>query len=144
MYMYLEEMRENYIMAYIKTEEVREIRKELKKQFPSWKFSVRRSSGQHAVDIHILKGIVDFWKDFTTSDWSVHYKPVNDFFIGSDWSEANAKELNKIIKIIKTAPAKAKGGREWYDKSDSRFDIFDTAFYIHLQVGNYDKPYEVI
>jgi hypothetical protein len=131
-------------MAYIKTEEVREIRKELKKQFPSWKFSVRRNSGQHAVDINILKGTADFWKDFTTSDWMVNYKPVNEYFLDKNWNKINTKELNKIIKIIKTAPAKAEGGRAWYDKSDARFDIFDTAFYIHLQVGNYDNPYEVI
>jgi hypothetical protein len=49
--------------------------------------------------------------------------------------------FEEIEKIIKTAPALAEGGREWFDKSDAMTDYFHTAFYIDLDVGSYDKPY---
>ena len=126
-------------MAFITALEVREIRKELKKQFPGWKFSVR---GQHytSVNVDILKGTADFAPDMRDPK----YEQVNQYYIDQGWNKANAYVLNKIKEIIKTAPANAKGGRVWYDKSDIQCDYFDTAYYYHIAVGKWDKPYELI
>lgn len=127
-------------MAFITALEVREIRKELKKQFPGWKFSVR---GQHytSVNVDIMKGTADFFADMVVGQ---HHHQVNQYYIAQSWNKANAKVLNKIKEIIKTAPAKAKGGREWYDNSDAQIDYFDTAYYYHIAVGKWDKPYELV
>ena len=43
---------------------------------------------------------------------------------------------------MKTAPALAEGGRAWYDNSDAMTDYFDTAYYTHVSVGKWNKPYE--
>lgn len=37
-----------------------------------------------------------------------------------------------------------KKGGNWYDNSDIMTDYFDTAFYIDVNVGSWDKPYKVI
>jgi hypothetical protein len=33
---------------------------------------------------------------------------------------------------------------DWYDRSDSQSDYFDTAYYVDVNVGKWDKPYEFI
>jgi hypothetical protein len=127
-------------MAYISAEEVREIRKELKKEFPKYKFSVRKR--QHSVSVNILKSDLDFRSEFR--DPTEKYEGVNQYFIDKHWSKKPAKVLNKILEIIKTAPANAENGEAWFDESDIMTDYFHTAFYIDLQIGTWEKPYELI
>jgi hypothetical protein len=35
-------------------------------------------------------------------------------------------------------------GNDWYDRSDVQTDYFDTAFYIAISIGDWDKPYKKI
>ena len=44
---------------------------------------------------------------------------------------------------MKVAPA-LNGGKAWYDNSDAMTDYFDTAYYMHIEVGKWDKSYEVM
>jgi hypothetical protein len=32
-------------------------------------------------------------------------------------------------------------GSEWYDRSDVQTDYFDTAYYMDVNVGQWNKPY---
>jgi len=32
-------------------------------------------------------------------------------------------------------------GDQWYDNSDAMTDYFDTAYYMDINVGQWDKPY---
>jgi hypothetical protein len=32
-------------------------------------------------------------------------------------------------------------GADWYDKSDAQVDYFDTAYYVDVNVGKWNKPY---
>ena len=65
-------------------------------------------------------------------------KPLQVTEIG----EKVLSQAKKIVEIMKTAPANVKGGRAWYDNSDAMTDYFDTAYYTHINVGKWDKPYE--
>jgi hypothetical protein len=124
-------------MAYISALEVKEIRKELKKQFPKYKFSVRKEA--YSVEVSILSSDLDFQSNFPEGE---SYLQVNQYYINDMWPTRLANDLNKIYSIIKSAPSKAVGGEEWYDNSDSMIDYFDTAFYINMSVGRWNKPYE--
>ena len=126
-------------MAYISAEEVREIRKELKKEFPLYKFSVRKR--QHSVSVDLLKADIDFRSEF--HDVTNTYESINQYFIKEHYSAKPASVLNKILEIIKSAPANAENGEAWFDKSDIQTDYFYTAFYIDISIGSYDKPYEL-
>ncbi len=128
-------------MAYIKTEEVSAIRNELKKRFghTGLKFGVKK---QHHSSVHVTikAGPIDFsdiYKDHYGS--GDHYAQVNVYHL-SNYGQ-HQPFFEEVLKIIKTAPALAEGGREWFDKSDIMTDYFHTAFYINLNVGEYDKPY---
>ena len=32
-------------------------------------------------------------------------------------------------------------GNKWYDKSDAMVDYFDTAYYVDINIGKWNKPY---
>jgi hypothetical protein len=123
-------------MAYIRTDEVKEIRNTLKEEFgPDLKFGVKKESGGIAVRITLKKGNVDF-SDIGNNG----YAQINQYHLGNYGDHRPLFE--DIINVIKKAPGKAEGGREWYDKSDAQYDYFNTAFYFNIEVGNYNKPYE--
>lgn len=121
-------------MAYIGANEVREIRNELKKTFPTLKFSVRKD-GYTSITVSIMKGDVDF-SPILNGSGAVD---VNHYHLGN-YGKFTAL-FSKINDVIRSAPAKAKDGRAWYDNSDAMTDYFDTAFYYHITVGKWSKPY---
>jgi hypothetical protein len=126
-------------MAYISAEDVKAIRTELKQAFPTWKFAVRKGSGSLSVDVNVLQGTVDFSENFHTPE-SKHCQ-VNQYWIDSNWTNAEAKAaLNKINEIMHNAPGRA-GGKVFFDESDAMTDYFHTAFYTHLSIGAWNKPY---
>lgn len=124
-------------MAYITADDVKAIRNELKASFPGWKFGVRKGSGSLSVDVTILQGTANF-EGKTNSQ-------VNPYWIDQHWQDANDKAvLTKINEIMHNAPGRANADRKFYDNSDAMTDYFDTAFYTHLSVGQWDKPYALV
>ena len=133
-------------MAFIQTNEVQEIRKELKATFPNLRFSVKKHHNSE-VTVAIMKGDIDFTDVFadhsvTTGVRIQQHAQINHYWIDENHTPEHAEIFHKIVEIIKTAPAKADGGEEWFDKSDSQSDYFHTAFYFNVHVGQWDKPYE--
>ena len=128
-------------MAYISKEDVTAIRNELKATFPKFTFGVRKMhGGSNGVDVTIKAGPTDFSDCFRANDnghaqinqYHTHmYGEQKDFF-------------DAIHKIIRTAPIKGEGywkNKGWYDNSDAMTDYFDTAYYISMNVGSWNKPY---
>jgi hypothetical protein len=124
-------------MAYIKKEEISAIRNELKKRFghTGLKFGVKNRH-HSSVHVTIKAGPIDFSDIYRDGD---EYADINIYHLQNYGQHTPFFE--ELEKIIKTAPALAEGGREWFDKSDMMTDYFHTAFYIDLDVGSYDKPY---
>ena len=127
-------------MAYINKNDVAQIRNELKAAFPKFKFSVRKDNGL-AVDVTIKSGPTNFDGIFTHGKG---YSQVNQYHLGN-YGE-HAEFFSKVMDIIKTAPSRGEGfhkGSGWFDESDAMSDYFHCAYYIHLNVGSWNKPYEV-
>ena len=117
-------------MAFINTQEVRDIRNALKAAFKGeLKFSVRNSNHSE-VCVSITSGTVDFTD--IMSDGNVGINQFHLYQYGK-----HQPMFEKILKIIKTGSE-----NKWFDKSDSQTDYFHTAFYINIEVGKWDKPYE--
>jgi hypothetical protein len=120
-------------MAYISAEDVKAIRTELKQNFPSWKFSVRKGSGSLSVDVTILQGDAAF-EGHTCQQ-------VNQYWIADHWKNDYDREvLTRINEIMHNAPGRA-GGKVFFDESDAMTDYFHTAFYTHLSIGAWNKNY---
>jgi hypothetical protein len=132
-------------MAYITTAEVKEIRLALKAEFgKKFKFSVTKRNGGLSVNVAIMSGELDMsslWTSKNEDDYGFGRRNVNPFWINEKNYGDHVALFNKINDIIKTAPAKAEGGREFFDHSDSQSDYFHVAYYYDIQVGKWDKPY---
>lgn len=124
-------------MAYITADEVKAIRTQLKERFPNFKFGVRKGSGSLSVDVTIQQGPIDFFADRTNVYGN--QIDVNPYWIHEHWEGEARKMLEGVLDVIKTAPT-----RKWYDNSNSQYDYFDTAYYFHIQVGAWNKPYALV
>ena len=143
-------------MAYINAEQVKAIRNALKVEFPQYKFAVRKGAGGHNVSVELKKGPAfkkfKRWDRYANNhegaevveDLNKGYHDVNHYWIKESVGKANAPIFEKIVEIIKTAPAKANVGDMWYNNSDIMTDYFDVAYYFDISIGRWDQPYEVV
>lgn len=130
-------------MAYITAQEVKQIRQALKKELPQYKFSVRKRD-HLSVNVAFLSGAK--FESFEGLNWRTDKREImeidgNGEGIGTNtekYGENNKKIFDKVFNIIKYASS-----NQHYDKSDSMTDYFDVAFYFHLSLGQWDKPYQV-
>ena len=127
-------------MAYISKEDVKAIRDELKATFPKFKFGVRKATGSMSVTVTVKQGPTDF--SALLREYRNDYVQINPYHTNRYCEHSEFFE--KIVEIIKTAPIKGEGyhkGTGHYDRSDAQVDYFDTAYYMSINVGDWDKPY---
>jgi len=60
------------------------------------------------------------------------YYGANPYYAGDEDGQIG-KFFKELISAMK--------GNEWYDNSDSMTDYFDTAYYLRINVGQFDRPY---
>ncbi len=112
-------------MAYVSKEKMKQVREDLKKEFPTkqgWKFSIKKRD-YAVVDVAIMKSPFDF---------ETEYMQLNQYCLEEDFSGEKRKELEKVLDIINEGN---------FDKSDVMTDYFHVGFYINLSIGRWDKPY---
>ena len=118
-------------MAYLSKTQVKETREALKVAFPDFKFMVRKShNGGGSINVSIMSGPVDFGDIREACQ-------VNQYWVESHYEAHLVPFLEAVLKVIKFG-----SDRQWYDRSDSQIDYFDTAFYIDLEVGRFMNPYK--
>jgi len=64
------------------------------------------------------------------------YLPVNLYWIREHFTGEAAEILSEAAEALKAAG--------YYDKSEAQIDYFDTAYYMHLNIGQYDKPFKLL
>jgi len=112
-------------MPYIEVSKVAEIRNQLKKQLPEFKFSVTREH-YSCLNIAILAGPVKFIDG--------DYEQINNYYIKENFT-GKAKEI--LLKVNEIA------------SKDEKIMFVDADYgsipnyYIHISVGKYDKPYQL-
>lgn len=118
-------------MAYIPTENVKQVRQALKNEFPNIKFSVRQR--HHST---LCVSIMESETDFSDIIGERQYKQINEYHLNSCGKHETL--FSKIIDIMKYG-----SDQKWFDKSDAMTDYFHTAFYIDFSIGRWDKPYQL-
>ena len=131
--------------AYVSKADTQRVRQLLKQEFPNLKFSVVKDGGRMSVSI--MAGDIDF-SDInddvprTKRYWERWGNPKPVFDGKLDINQYHLDGYNpkytplfeKIVSIMK--------GEDWFDHSDSQTDYFHTAYYIDLNIGKWNKPYE--
>lgn len=108
------------------------------------KYSLRVENHM-AITCTITAAPIDFIGNFkaVTGDKYINLKSrdinnmsVNLYWINDHFSGQAAEILNQAADALKAAG--------YYDNSDAMIDYFDTAYYMHLDIGRYDKPFKLL
>lgn len=132
---------ENYENSLDIKEIAKKIRTQLKREFPDCKFSVRieRYSGGCSLNISLMSA--PFYA-------GVGYHQVNHYWLRRNIDEAlgmtsvinNGKDISMdAAKVLLRASEIANSYN--YDRSEIQSDYFDTNFYLHVEIGKWDKPF---
>jgi ABC-type nitrate/sulfonate/bicarbonate transport system substrate-binding protein len=116
-------------MAYVSNETKQKVQAALKPVFKKYgiKATVAKGSYASSLVVNVSAGDIDFGTD---------YQQVNIYWIDDNHTGKAKDFLNEVLREIKRAG-------EWYDESDSQIDYFNTAFYISINIGRWDKPYKL-
>jgi len=106
------------------------------------KYSLRVDNHM-AIQCTIRSGSVDFiqnMKDMLKGDQfrlttDRGYIQVNPYWYNEHFTGDARTIINDVIDGLKSA--------DYYDRSDAQVDYFDTAYYMHLNIGDWDKPYKL-
>lgn len=95
-----------------------------------------------SINCTLKSGAVDFignMRRMTGRDFDKHldsgYVQVNPYWYNEHFSGEASRIINQVIDALKSA--------DYYDRSDAMIDYFDTAYYMHLNIGDWNKPYEL-
>lgn len=122
-------------MAYMDQEMKAQIAAELKKVMPKgWKYSLGVDDHSTIV-LNIASAPVDLLKLAKEAGYSsVCGVQVNPHYMQEHFKNAEVGELfGKIKKVLY--------GCGYYDNSDSQVDYFDTAYYVNVNIGKWNKPF---
>ena len=119
-------------MAYISATEVKRIREALKMAFPDFKFGVRKQDGGLSVGVKIVSGPIDLSADCSHGNG---YAQLNHYYLNDT---VNSEFFQAIHNIVKNAPVD-----KHYDESEPQTDYFHCAYYYHIHIGAWNKPYEI-
>ncbi len=125
-------------MAYISKERVKEIRTQLKKEFPELRLSVR-TRHHSTVEITIKEGPYDFFNMHNEENWEnkpKDYVQVNEYYIKDNWT-GKAKD---ILLRIKDVAVKGSYNR---NAADLYADYCDFTFYVSISIGEWDSYYKL-
>jgi hypothetical protein len=136
-------------MAYMNQERKAKITKMLKPILAKYKVKGSLSVRNHSTIVLTLKsGAIDFignsnrvcGNDFyqvqrgfkpTTSG----YDQVNPYWFQDHYDGKAKAFLTEAFKALKSA--------DWYDESNAMIDYFNIAYYVDINIGKWDKPYEL-
>jgi hypothetical protein len=121
-------------MAWISKEKTAEIRAKLKAEFPEIKFSVRRETGSlyAALRVVILKAPYELLpSDETFADMTYRHRDWQD----SEQGKRGKQVLDRIRDICNEGN---------YNNSRPEVDYFDVGWYCSINVGSWDKPFELV
>lgn len=133
-------------MAYMNQDRKKVIASNLKPILKKYGLKGTLSVRNHStIVLNIKEGAIDFIANFNkTAEEKPYNRPagpvkdyidVNPYWYHEHFSGKAKKALEEILKALKSAG--------WYDKSDIQTDYFDTAYYVDVNVGNWNKPYVV-
>lgn len=115
-------------MAYVNQEKKGKIAAALKAVVPAdWKYSlaVRHHS---TIVMTIKKAPVDLYLA------NRNHVDINHYHLDTNFDGELLETLKKIIRALNT---------DNYDNSDSMTDYFDVGHYVDLNIGRWDKPFQL-
>jgi hypothetical protein len=131
-------------MAYMNQEKKAKIAAAIKPLLAKYKLKGTLSvRGHSSIVLTIQAGAIDFIGNFNAYNANKNgFNPasdsiqVNPYWYKDHFDGVAKQALSEIVPAMYSA--------DWYDRSDSQSDYFDTAYYVDVNVGKWAKPYEFI
>ncbi len=127
----------------------REVKQELMKQYPDCKWSTRikRFSGGQSLTVTLMSAPFEAFasdKDCNGNDVR-GYAQLNQYQF-SDQDEERVNNGTPLTKEAWDCMAKAfrVASKDNWNKSDSQTDYFNVNYWLHLEIGKWDKPFIAI
>lgn len=141
-------------MAYMNQERKTRIAAALKPILAKYGIKATLAVRNHStICLNIKSGKIDFIENFIATDradWTgrkmdqqqidnIRTKQnldVNPYWFHEHFSGVAKEFLTETFAALKSA--------DWYDESDAMTDYFNTAYYVDVNIGRWDKPYTVV
>ena len=135
-------------MAHMNQERKEKIAKNLKPVLAKYGIKGTLSVRNYSTIVLTLKGgSIDFIKNFNTVNAErsrpehLPFQPAKYINVNPYWYH---EHFTGVAKDFLTDAMKSLKSAEWYDESNAQIDYFDTAYYIDINIGKYNKPYIVV
>lgn len=135
-------------MAYMSQEMKAQINAALKPVLAKYGVRGSLSVRNHSTIVLTLKsGRIDFIGNFNAN--AINRYPAGNRVIPANSTDIQInpywyhEHFTGTAKDFLTDALKAMKSAGWYDRSDAMVDYFDTAYYVDINVGKWNKPYVV-
>ena len=123
----------------------------LKPILAKYKVKGSLSVNNHSTIVLTVKsGKIDFIENFIQTDVDKPYgnkmsqdrvdyiRKNNSLDVNPYWFQ---EHFSGVAKNFLTDAMKALKSADWYDESDAQVDYFNTAYYVDINIGKWNKPY---
>jgi hypothetical protein len=124
-------------MAYMNQERKAKISAKMKPLLKKYGVKGTLSVRNHSTIVLNLKsGKVDFLSDYgNVAEARKFGIQVNPYWFHEHFVGTSKKFLSEAFSVLKSA--------DWFDESDAQVDYFNTAYYVDVNIGHWNKPYQV-
>ena len=141
-------------MAYMNQERKAKIAQALKPVLAKYGVKGSLSVRNHStICLTVKSGKIDFIENFINTDhvsWTGHKMDQNT--INSIRKNQNLdvnpywfhEHFSGVAKDFLTEAFQALKAADWYDESDIQTDYFNTAYYVDLNIGKWNKGYQLV
>ena len=133
-------------MAYFNQERKAKIAPKIKAILAKYKVKGSLAVRNHStLCLNIKSGSIDFIGNFNKTISADHYLTARGFTPAEKSLSVNPYHYDnhfsgKALAFMQEVFAAMKGA-DWYDNSDAQTDYFDTAYYVDVNIGSWNKNY---
>lgn len=115
-------------------EQTKILRDGIKEMYPEckWSVSFKTYSGGGSIYVALMEAPFEVFSNPNEHDTQIYF---HSFGSETRFTPDALDMLKKVDQFIKSYR---------YDDSDGQMDYFDTNFYYHFDIGQYDKPFKVV
>ena len=123
----------------------------LKPILAKYKVKASLSVNNHSTIVLTVKsGKIDFIENFIATDSNVmhgrrmsqeqisYIRKNNSLDVNPYWFK---EHFSGVAKEFLTDAMQALKSADWYDETDAQIDYFNTAYYVDINIGKWNKPY---
>ena len=123
-------------MAYVSQKDKAELAPSIKAVLKKYKMKASIAVRHHStLVVNIKSGAIDFSGNYTHGD---QYIQVNEYWIDDHYANNTVAKnfLNELLAAMK--------GPKYFNDDDAQSDYFSRSHYTDINVGNWNKPYELV